>query len=71
MVQELTIMSEQLIHTKIYGHGATDILKQAEIRAAYVNNALSVAISKNQMLVVTADKEGNLRFELVSKKPIY
>lgn len=71
MVHDLTIMSEQLTHTKIYGHGAVDVLKQAEIKAALIDGALNIVIGKDQVLVVTATNDGKLRFDIVSKEPIF
>lgn len=71
MVQDLIIMENQLTHTRIYGQGAADVLRQAEIKAEYIDNALNVVIGKNQVLVITAVGNGKLRFELISKEPIF
>ena len=63
-------MEQNITHTKIYGHGAADVLKQAEIKAAYIDNALNIVIGKDQVLVIEA-VGGILRFHIVSREPIY
>lgn len=71
MLHDYTIMSEQLIHTRIYGHGAVDVLKQAEIKAAFIDSKLNIVVGRDQILVVTATGEGKLRFDLVARDRLY
>lgn len=62
---------EQITHTRIYGHGAADILKQAEINAKVIDaGSMSILTASNQELIITA-VGGVLRFHLVSKQPLY
>lgn len=70
MYEEVDIMEQQITHTKIYGHGAADVLKQAEVNAKFLGDALGIAVGKDQILVIKA--EGNkLRFAIESREPIF
>lgn len=62
-------MTQILTHTKIYGHGAIDVLKQAEIKAAYVDGSLNIQLDANRFLVVVAEGD-KLRFYIESQEPV-
>lgn len=76
MVQQLSIMEQAITHTRIYGHGAADVLKQAEIKAKVIDSgSMSILLSATQELIIVAAKSetGNaiLKYQLVSKLPLY
>lgn len=70
MTEELIIMKQNITHTRIYGHGAADVLKQAEINAKFLGDALGIAIGKDQVLIIRAE-DSKLRFIIESREPIY
>lgn len=65
MVTDILIMPLNLTHTKIYGHGAADVLKQNEINATIVDGSLNILLNKYQNLVIVAEGS-KLRFYLES-----
>lgn len=60
-------MTDTLTHIKIYGHGAADVLKQHEIKAAFIEGALNIILDKDKNLVIVAEGD-KLRFYLESKE---
>lgn len=67
--QSTDVMGTELTHTKIYGHGAIDVLKQADVNAKFEQGDLKIILSKTSVLVIVA--EGNkLRFYIESLVPV-
>lgn len=67
MYEDQLIMPNILNIVKIYGHGAADVLRQAEIKAKFTGEGLSIATSKDQVLVITVEN-GKLKFYLKTEE---
>lgn len=48
------VMPLTITHTKIYGRGAADVLKQNEINAKFIDGNLNIILSKTQNLVIVS-----------------